>query len=70
MDSLEKIALPAAVALISWFIKDFIFGLISKRREAMRREWEFRLREIWSPLYYWSGVVLFGNDSKGWTTVF
>lgn len=66
MDLIEKVLIPAAVALISWLIKDFIFGLISKHREALRREWEYRLKEVWSPLYYWSGVVLFSNDPKGW----
>ncbi len=66
MDSVEKYIVPAVVALISWLIKDFVFGLNVKRSDALRREWEYRLKEVWSPLYYWSGVILFGNDSKGW----
>lgn len=66
METIEKILVPAAVALISWLIKDFIFGLISKRNEALRQEWEYRLKEIWSPLFYWSGVVLFDDVKKGW----
>ena len=66
MDSFEKFIVPAEVPLISWLIKDYLFGLNVKRNDALRHEWEYRLKEIWSPLYYWSGVILFGNDSKGW----
>jgi len=66
MDSLEKFIVPAVVALISWLIKDYLFSLNIKRNDALRREWEYRLKEVWSPLYYWSGVILFGNDPKGW----
>lgn len=66
MDMIEKIVVPAAVALISWLIKDFIFGLYTRRNEALRREWEYRLKEIWSPLFYWSGIVLLDDVKKGW----
>lgn len=66
MDLIEKIVVPAAVALISWLIKDFIFGLYTRRNEALRREWEYRLKEIWSPLFYWSGIVLLDDVKKGW----
>lgn len=66
MELIEKIAVPAAVALISWLIKDFIFGLYTRRNEALRREWEYRLKDIWSPLFYWSGIVLLDDVKKGW----
>jgi len=66
MDLIEKIMVPAAVALVSWLIKDFIFGLYTKRNEALRKEWEHRLNEIWSPLFYWSGIVLLDDVKKGW----
>ncbi len=66
MDAIEKFIVPAVVALISWLIKDFLFSLNVKRNDALRREWEYRLKEVWSPLYYWSGTILFGNDSRGW----
>ena len=66
MELIEKVLAPAAVALVSWLIKDFIFGLISKRNEAVRREWEYRLKEVWSPLFYWSGIVLLDDVKKGW----
>jgi hypothetical protein len=66
MDLIEKIAAPAAVALISWLIKDFIFGLYTRRNEVLRQEWEYRLKNIWSPLFYWSGIVLLDDVKKGW----
>ncbi len=66
MDILEKIVVPAAVALISWLIKDFIIGLYTRRNEALRREWEYRLKDVWSPLFYWSGIVLLDDVKKGW----
>ena len=61
-----KLVVPAIVGLFSWLIKDFIFGLISRRNEQLRKEWEYRLNEIWSPLFYWSGVVMFDEKAKGW----
>ena len=66
MDSIDKFVVPAVVALVSWLIKDFLFDLSVKRNEALRREWEFRLKEIWSPLYFWSGIVLFADNAKEW----
>jgi hypothetical protein len=66
VDSIEKYIFPAVVALISWLIKDFLFGLNVKRSDVLRREWEFRLRDVWSPLYFWSGIVLFDGTKKGW----
>lgn len=66
MDLIEKIVIPATVALISWLIKDFVFGLYTKRNEALRREWEYRLKDVWSPLFYWSGIVLLDDPKKGW----
>lgn len=61
-NGIYKLIVPALIGLFSWLIKDFIFGLISKRNV----EWEYRLKEIWSPLFYWSGIVLFDEKKKSW----
>lgn len=61
-NAIYKLIVPALIGLLSWLIKDFIFGLISKRNA----EWEYRLKEIWSPLFYWSGAVMFDEEKKGW----
>lgn len=61
-NAIYKLIVPALIGLLSWLIKDFIFGLISKRNA----EWDYRLKEIWSPLFYWSGIVMFDEKKKGW----
>lgn len=66
MSATYKILVSAIVGLISWLIKDFVFGIVSKRNEQLRKEWEYRLKEVWSPLFYWSGVVLFNGKQKSW----
>lgn len=55
---ITTIAAPIVVGLISWFIKDYVFSLMQKRQEALRTEWRSRLIDCWSPLFFWSGVVL------------
>lgn len=55
---ITTIAAPIMVGLISWFIKDYVFSLMQKRQEALRTEWRSRLVDCWSPLFFWSGVVL------------
>jgi len=65
-NAIYKLIVPALIGLFSWLIKDFIFGLISKRNEQLRKEWEYRLKEIWSPLFYWSGIVMLEEKKRGW----
>ena len=63
MDNFNELLIPALVAFVSWFVKDFIVELISKRNDITRREWEYRLKEVLCPLYFWSGVITFDNKS-------
>lgn len=55
---MTTIVAPILVGLISWFIKDYIFSLMQKRQEMLRAEWKTRLIDCWSPLFFWSGVIL------------
>lgn len=66
MDILEKSLLTAAVGIMSWLVKDLLIKTAIKRNEAARKEWDHRLKEIWSPLFYWSGVVSFPDSSQSW----
>lgn len=61
-----KILVPILFGLVSWFIKDYLFAQWKKREELLHAEWKQRLTEVWSPLFYWSGIVLFNNDQKSW----
>jgi hypothetical protein len=62
----EKLIVPAVVGIVGWFIKDYLFAIHAKRDELVRKEWERRLLEVWSPLYYWSGIVLLDGKERGW----
>ncbi len=53
----EKLFIPLVLGIAGWFIKSFLFTEYARRNEAVRKEWEWRLLEVWSPLYYWSGIV-------------
>jgi len=64
MDDSIKLLIPIVVGIFSWFIKNFIFNLIAKRNELIHKEWECRLKEIWSPLYYWSGILLLNKNNN------
>lgn len=55
---ISTILAPVVVALVSWFIKDYIFTLMQKRQEGLRMEWKARLVDCWSPLFFWSGALL------------
>jgi len=55
---ITTIVAPIVVALISWFIKDYIFAILQKRQEVLRTEWKVRLTECWSPLFFWSGMII------------
>jgi hypothetical protein len=60
----EKLVIPLLVALVSWFLKDYMIGISNSREAATREEWSYRLAEIWSPLYFWSGVVCFEGGKR------
>ena len=66
MDILEKSLIMAAVGIISWLVKDLLIKTAIKRNEAARKEWDHRLKEIWSPLFYWSGIISFSDSSQSW----
>ena len=55
--NLEEVLVAALVGLASWFVKDFLFGLVQKRDQLERAEWEYRLKELYCPLYWWSGLL-------------
>lgn len=63
---LEKLILPLILGIVGWFVKDYLFAVYARRDEIVRREWERRLLEVWSPLYYWSGIVMLSGKGKGW----
>lgn len=63
---IEKLILPLILGIVGWFVKDYLFAVYTRRDEIVRREWERRLLEVWSPLYYWSGIVMLFGAEKGW----
>src|SRR5688572_11542010 len=65
-DLVEKLAIPLVLGLVGWFVKDYLFTVYARRDELVRKEWEKRLLEVWSPLYYWSGVVMLSGRERGW----
>src|SRR6266568_5117216 len=69
MDDLISIAnnesvLAIAIAILSWIAKNHFVAYLLRREEAARKEWEFRLLNVWNPLFFWSGVVLFEPSKK------
>jgi hypothetical protein len=60
---LQKYLLPSVIALASWLLKNFFVNLYQIKAEQVRKEFLFQLREIYSPLFYWSGVVQF-NETR------
>ena len=62
--NLENVLIAALVGLAGWFVKDFLFGLVKKRNELERLEWEYRLKEVYSPLYLWSGLLAMRTDKQ------
>lgn len=61
---LDRIVVPLLVTVSAWLLKDVIIGLYVARREETRKEWQFRLREVYQPLFLWSGIVLFNHRRK------
>ena len=66
MEHIQRALIPLAIGLISWLIKDLLVKTVTRRNETVRKEWEYRLKEIWSPLFYWSGIVAFSDSERGW----
>lgn len=63
---LEKLILPLIFGVVGWFVKDYLLAIYARRNELVRKEWEWRLIEVWCPLYYWSGIVMLDGVQKGW----
>ncbi len=66
-DQLEKGLIALALGLISWLVKDLVFRLFSDRNEKLHTELAYRLTQVWSPLFYWSGIIKFQGDVRGWS---
>jgi hypothetical protein len=66
---LDNVLIAAVVALAGWFVKDFLFGLVKNRNELERREWEYRLKEVYCPLYLWSGLLIMRTDKQARTQI-
>jgi hypothetical protein len=62
--NLENVLIAALLGLAGWFVKDFLFGLAQKRNQLERLEWEYRLKEIYCPLYFWSGLLAMRTDKQ------
>ena len=62
--NLEDVLIAALIGLSGWFVKDFLFGLFKKRNELERLEWEYRLKEVYCPLYFWSGLLAMRTDKQ------
>jgi hypothetical protein len=65
----EKIqgwVLTLAAGVVGWLVKDFLFGVLAKRDEDVRREWKEMLTNVWNPLYYWSGIVTYNTGEAGY----
>jgi hypothetical protein len=67
MEIIKILVAPIAVALVSWLIKDYLFAQHKAKQDLLRTEWQRRLTTFWSPLFLWSGLILFPkyDDGKG-----
>ena len=65
MELIKDLVAPILVALISWLIKDYLFAQQKAKQELLRAEWQKRLTAFWSPLFLWSGMILFGKYGDG-----
>ncbi|HUU49376.1 MAG TPA: hypothetical protein VMW81_00240 [Nitrospinota bacterium] len=66
MTFLEKSLIAFGLGIVSWIIKDLLIKSSTSRNEAIQNEWKYRLTEIWSPLFYWSGIITLSDTSEGW----
>lgn len=62
--SVGRLLIPAFIGVAGWFLKEFLFGLHQKRNRLERLEWEYRLKEIYCPLYFWSGLLFLHTDQR------
>lgn len=65
MELVKDLLVPILVALVSWLIKDYLFAQQKAKQELLRAEWQRRLTAFWSPLFLWSGMILFGKYGDG-----
>jgi len=56
---LGRFLAPLIIVVIGWIVKDVFLDLYKEKNKAVREEQLFRLREFYSPLFFWSGVALF-----------
>jgi len=63
-NDLEKAVFAALVGLAAWLVKDVAFSMIQRINDIERKEWEYRLKEIYSPLYFWSGLMTMRLDKE------
>lgn len=66
MTAYDEVVRTLAVPLVSliggWLLKDVLLGIYRQRREEVKKEQQFRLREFYSPLFFWTGVAGFAGD--------
>jgi hypothetical protein len=62
---IKIVVAPILVALVSWLIKDYLFAQQKAKQELLRAEWQKRLTTFWSPLFLWSGMILFPKYGDG-----
>lgn len=65
MELIKVLVAPILVTLISWLIKDYLFAQQKAKQNLLRAEWEKRLTTFWSPLFLWSGMILFDKYGDG-----
>lgn len=65
MEILKVLVAPILVALVSWLVKDYMFAQQKAKQDLLRNEWLRRLTTFWSPLFLWSGMVLFPKHGDG-----
>lgn len=62
IELLRGLAAPIISVVGGWLLKDVVLGLYQRRRDEVRKEHLYRLREVYSPLFFWSGVSTFSHD--------
>ncbi len=61
---LEKTVFAALLGLAAWLVKDVAYSLVQRINDIERKEWEYRLKEIYCPLYFWSGAIAMRLNNK------
>lgn len=65
-EKFEKLLIPLIIGFLSWLIKNYFVNNLTKRDETIKAELKNRLENFFSPLYYWSGILLFNGKDHGW----